>query len=257
MNSTLKEEILVIKNLEVRRDNKIVLQNINLNIIAGTFNIIIGPNGGGKTTLLHTILGLIPYEKGEIYIKGENHIDYIKSGKPIGFVPQRFLNKTKFPMTVKDLLSLSIHKEKNKKKEFKYYFNKIKNDLNLNEIIDKPLIRLSHGQQQRAFVGMALMKNPPLLLLDEATSTTDPATSMMIMNLLKNRKEKGKTILMVSHDLSLIPTFIDNAICLKKTLVCHGLPMEALTKEKLKKLYGTELELFLHTDMELKVVKKR
>ncbi len=248
-------EILIIENLNVKRNGLKILENINLRINRGTFNIIIGPNGGGKTTLLKTILGLIPYREGLIKIEGIDHIDFFKKGGIVGYVPQRFGTRTRFPMRVKDLLMLGMYRRRKSKSHS--IFEKVEENLKLKEILNKSLQKLSHGEQQRAFVGMALMLNPSLILLDEATSATDPSTTFLIMELLKKKKEEGAAILMVSHDLSLIPGFVDNVICLKRTLVCHGLPHEALTREKLKQLYGTELEIFLHADVELKVVKRK
>ncbi|MEM3406074.1 MAG: metal ABC transporter ATP-binding protein [Nitrososphaerota archaeon] len=225
----MPEVILKVKNLNVELNGEKILENLSFEVKEGEVLTILGPNGAGKTVLLKTLLKLFPY-KGEIEWK---------SGIKIGYVPQRLPFIKDIPMSVKEFFKLKNASE-----------NEAKNILNLigleEKILEKKIGDLSSGQFQRILVGWALVLSPQVLLFDEPMAGIDIGGQESIYNLLeKLRKEKNLTILLVTHDLSLVYTFANNCLCLNKKILCYGAPKK-LTPELLSQLYGGEIKIYQH-----------
>jgi zinc transport system ATP-binding protein len=206
------------------------LENLSFEVKEGEVLTILGPNGAGKTVLLKTLLGLLPY-KGKIEWT---------SGVKIGYVPQRLPFIKDIPMSVGEFFKLKEASEK----EIKEIFNSIglKGD-----ILEKKIGDLSSGQFQRILVGWALILNPQILLFDEPTTGIDIGGQESIYNLLeKLRKERSLTILLVTHDLSIVYKLATNCLCLNKKMLCYSIPKE-LTSERLSQLYGGEIKFYRHS----------
>jgi zinc transport system ATP-binding protein len=222
--------VLKVKNLKVRMDSQNIIENLSFQVKRGNVVTILGPNGAGKTVLLKTLLGLIPYE-GEIEWK---------SGIKIGYVPQRLPFIKDIPLSVNDFFKL----KKSSGKETKEILNSVgfREDFQKKKIGD-----ISSGQFQRILIAWALIKNPQVLLFDEPTTGIDISGEETIYNLLtKLKQERSLTILLVTHDLSVVYKFSTNVICLNKYLVCHGPPREVLTLESLREIYGEEVKFYQH-----------
>jgi len=226
----MSETILKVKNLNVELDNEKIIENLSFEVKEGDVLTVLGPNGAGKTVLLKTLLGLLPY-KGEIEWQ---------KGVKIGYVPQRLPFIKDIPMSIEEFCKL---KEASKKE-----IKEILNSAGFGEIfLNKKIGELSSGQFQRILVAWALIGNPQILLFDEPTAGIDIGGEETIYALLaKLKEERNLTILLVTHDLSVVFKFSNYVICLNKCPICQGIPKEVLTPEILYKLYGEEVKFYEH-----------
>ena len=221
--------ILKVKNLNVRLEKEEIIKDLSFEIKQGDVLTVLGPNGAGKTVLLRTLLGILPY-KGEI--KWEKEVK-------IGYVPQRlpFIKET--PMSVEEFFEL--------KRASRKEIREILNSVGFGSALNKKIGELSSGQFQRILVAWALVGNPDVLLFDEPTTGIDIGGEETIYTLLVKLKEKRNlTILLVTHDLSVVFKLSDFVICLNKCPICQGVPKEILTPEILYKLYGEEVKFYEH-----------
>ena len=221
--------ILKVKNLNVRLEKEEIIKDLSFEIKQGDVLTVLGPNGAGKTILLKTLLGILPY-KGEI--KWEKEVK-------IGYVPQRlpFIKET--PMSVEEFFEL--------KRASRKEIREILNSVGFGSALNKKIGELSSGQFQRILVAWALVRNPDILLFDEPTTGIDIGGEETIYGLLaKLKKEKDLTILLVTHDLSVVYKFSNSVICLNKCPICQGSPKEVLIPEILRKLYGEEVKFYEH-----------
>lgn len=232
--------IIEVKDLCVDYGQIRALDNINLNVKKGEFLGIIGPNGGGKTTLLKVLLGLIKPTKGELKVNNK---------KPIGYVPQ-FTNFDRgFPISVLDVVLIGSLEGRIK---FFHKFNKnqikkaedIMKSLSILDFKDRQISQLSGGQLQKVLIARALMVDPEIMILDEPTASLDANAKTDIYNLLKELN-KEKTIIVVSHDMGVINSYIDTVACLNKNLHYHG-DDSKLRQNTLEKVYGCPVELVAH-----------
>jgi zinc transport system ATP-binding protein len=243
-NHNTKQEIIAIKNLWVNYDQESVLQGINLSVYEGDYIGIIGPNGGGKTTLFKVILGLISPGQGEIKILGQA----VNKGRSyIGYVPQLIQFDFAFPITVADVVGMGCL---DKRKLFKRYGKRdqIVVERSLDQVgllkwRDHPLAELSGGQRQRVYIARALATEPKVLLLDEPTANLDRNVSSTLYQLL-HELNKFVTILMISHDISTVSTYVKTVGCLNRKLHYHN--NNHITSEMLKKTYGDTVQELVH-----------
>jgi zinc transport system ATP-binding protein len=230
------DKILEIRNLTVKYDDHVILNELNFWVNSGEIVAIIGPNGSGKTTLLKAILGLIPHQ-GEVKILG---------GPPrraladIGYVPQRLDFDRTFPLTVTEFLNFIKVKTPG-------WRNEMLAETGVNAFTDKRIGELSGGQLQRLLIAKALLKEPKLLLLDEPTSGVDVAAEMTFFELIEHLNDiHNLTIMLISHEVQMVYKFATQILCLNKDLVCNGRPHEAITQEVLEQLYGKNIEFKSH-----------
>ncbi len=222
--------ILKVKNLNVKLENEEIIKDLSFEVREGDVLTVLGPNGAGKTVLLKTLLGVLPYQ-GEI--------EWQKEVK-IGYVPQRlpFIKDT--PMSVEEFFELKGASKKE--------IEKTLNSVGFEEsFLNKNIGELSSGQFQRILIAWALIGNPDVLLFDEPTAGIDISGEETIYTLLTKLKEKRNlTILLVTHDLSVVYKFSNYVICLNKCPICQGSPKQVLTPETLNKLYGAEVKFYEH-----------
>jgi len=222
--------ILKVTDLSVELEGEKIINNLSFDVKRGDILTILGPNGAGKTVLLKTLLGLLPYE-GEI--KWKKNIK-------IGYVPQRLPFIKDVPLSVKDFLKL----KKPPQEELKEILKSVGFRENL---LDKKMGDLSSGQFQRILIAWSLIGNPQVLLFDEPTTGIDIEGEETVYRLLvKLKRERELTILLVTHDLSVVYKFSNYVICLNKQPICRGFPQEILTPENLQKLYGGEVKYYRH-----------
>jgi zinc transport system ATP-binding protein len=222
--------VLQVKDLSVELEGEKIINDLSFEVKEGDVLTILGPNGAGKTVLLRTLLGLLLY-KGEIEWKKDIRI---------GYVPQRLPFIKDVPLSVRDFLKL----KKSSEKEIKEIMNSVgfKEDILKKEIGD-----LSSGQFQRILIAWSLFENPQVLLFDEPTTGIDIEGEETVYKLLVKLKSKRKlTILLVTHDLSVVYTFSNHVICLNKQPICYGSPQEVLTPKNLQRLYGEEVKFYRH-----------
>ncbi len=222
-----------------------ILDRVTFEPAVGELNAIIGPNGAGKTTLLRAILGLIPYE-GRI-----DHGTDVQ-GKPlrIGYVPQRLDFDRGIPMTVLDFMCAGLQRTP------LWILHRGRARRLAQACLEKvggsgweqmQLGRLSGGELQRVLLAMALSAEPGILLLDEPVSGVDVAGEELFCDLLGTlQREQRYTMLLVSHDLSIVTQHAQYVVCLNKSVMCSGRTVETLTAENLRLLYQQDVGLYAH-----------
>lgn len=230
--------ILEVKNLRVVYGREEILRDVSFYLNQGETLAVLGPNGSGKTTLFKAILGVIPYE-GEVSIGKDIRI---------GYVPQKLDIERDLPITVEEFLFL---KKGIVGKHPQHLTHTIKEALDFVHLpasfAKKKFSDLSSGELQRVMISWALIDHPDLLLFDEPTASVDIVGQETIYDLLDSLREQEKfTLLLISHDLTVVYRYATKVICLNKTQVCFGTPREVLTTEELRKLYG-EPKFYTHT----------
>ncbi len=229
-----------VKDLTVRFGDFLALDNISIEIEAGKITAVIGPNGSGKTTLIKTILGLITPTAGEIKIFGSDLHD---SRSLVGYVPQHFNFDKTFPITVFEFMNLKRHRHIN----LKIIDEKIKEVGLTPLILNKKLGELSGGQLQRVLIASAIINSPSLLVLDEPSTGIDIAGEEAFYDVVEHlNHEHGTTVLIISHDISMVSRLVDQVICINKQLLCFGTPHHILTQKKLTNLYGNSADVMEH-----------
>ena len=240
-----RSKVIELKQVSVRYEDTFVLKDVTLTLGENVFLGIIGPNGGGKTTLLKVLLGLIQPERGEVKIFGKKPKDVRGL---IGYVPQKSLSIRDFPIRVWDVVLMGRLSIQNNSK-FRYSesdFQKAEEALKMVDLIhlkNRPIGELSEGERQRAFIARALAREPRLLLLDEPTSSVDAKMQTSLYDLLG--KLKGKlTIVMISHDIGVISSHVDKIACLNVQFYFHD--SKQIKKEDLEAAYHCPVDLIGH-----------
>ena len=236
----IEDIILSVKNLTVEFNGQAVLSDISFSVKRGEIFVIIGPNGAGKTVLFRALLGLIPYE-GEI--KWSQNVR-------IGYVPQRFGMSRDFPLTTEEFMQLAPPKN-NREALFRSLklvgFSGDEHHLE-HHILGRKLGLLSSGELQRVLIAVALLDKPDVLLFDEPTSGIDIGSEEAIYERLKKlNKEENFTMLLISHDLSVVHSWANNVLCLNRKAICIGEPHTVIESDVLRELYGGEKAFYKHT----------
>ena len=230
--------ILEVKDLTVRFAGCTALDRVSFTIEKDAIIAVIGPNGSGKTTLLKAILGLVPHQ-GEIRLFSNPARQVLPQ---VGYVPQRFAFDPTFPLTVEEFINLTCRKPE------KLPLGGILDEVGMKDFKGKLIGELSGGQLQRVLLAHALVHRPRILFLDEATSGIDIEGLSDIYSIIHRlNREHGVTVMMVSHEISMVYKFTDRIICLNRDLISHGETRTALTREVLKKLYGDSADLRNHS----------
>jgi len=238
MKHSKNNTVLSAKNVTVSFNGQIILNNISFSLQEGEIATILGPNGAGKTTLIKAILGLIPYT-GEIHLFGEKVSKVISK---IGYVAQKFVFDKTFPLTVCEFLELTMNKKN------KDHIKKVLKEVEIANCQNKMIGELSGGQLQRVLIARALLHKPKILFLDEPTTGVDIEGLRTFYEIIEDlNKTQNVTIVMISHEISMVYTFATQVLCLNKDLYCKGIPKEVITNKILKKLYGENFELRQHS----------
>lgn len=236
--------VLDVDDLWVGYDSNLVLEGIKFSVYRHDFLGIIGPNGGGKTTLLKAILGLLSPFRGEIRVMGKRPS---QARGIVGYVPQYSLHDREFPINVFGAVLMGRLGVKNilhgYRSEDSLAAEKALSDVGMLHYRNHQIGKLSGGQQQRVFVARALVSEPQLLLLDEPMSSVDTAMQEDFYQLLSRLKE-NMAIIIVSHDLSAISVYVDKIACLNKRLYYHG--KKEIGKEDLEATYQCPIQMIAH-----------
>ena len=216
-----------------------VLNGVSLEVPEGAFLAVLGPNGGGKSTLLKLLLGLISPQSGSVQVLGRAPG---QSGGLIGYLPQYAKSGRGFPITVLDAVVLGLVRPglagirgllpSRRERDLA---RKALERVDLVDQAERSLADLSGGQRQRAFIARALVSGPRLLLLDEPTASVDPVARDGLLRLLADLN-KEMTIVMVSHDVSALSRGVTGVACVNRTL--HSHPAPVLTPELFQMVYG-------------------
>ena len=238
------QEVISVRHLWAGYDGETVLEDVNLSVERLDFIGLVGPNGGGKTTLFKVLLGLLPPTRGEVRIMGQS----VAAGRRhIGYVPQIVEFDRDFPISVWDVARMGRLRERRLLQRYTAEDDEIVADalrrVDMFALRDRPIGELSGGQRQRVYVARALTAQPEILLLDEPVASVDPRVSTSIYELLTRLNEQI-TIMMVSHDMSAISSHVKSVGCLNRRLFYHG--EKQLTPEMIEMAYQCPIDLIAH-----------
>jgi len=246
----MKPPLLSLRDVHVGLGGNAILREVSADIARGQITALIGPNGCGKTTLLRSILKEVPYA-GEIRFHcGHDHSK--PAPEHIGYVPQKLNIDVRLPLTVLDLLAMSLHQKPLflgvNRKTRKMTEELLARVYAPPELLDRPVEKISGGELQRVLLGLALQLKPELLLLDEPAAGIDFQTQKKFYDLLAElNRTTGVTILLVSHELTVVSEHAHHVLCLKDGRIqCQGPPTVVLTGENLMQTFGLDMAVFSH-----------
>ena len=230
----MTDRLLSVRGLRVAFGNRVVVRHLSFEVYSGDCLAIIGPNGSGKTVLLKALQHLIPYE-GEILWSQEAHL---------GYVPQSVAADRQLPLRVRELLGAKarlLHLADQETEQ-------VSSELNLSpEFLNSGIGTLSGGQFQKALIAFALLGRPNALLFDEPTASLDELSEERIYELVHELQcQRGITVILVSHDLSVVYRYASRVLCLSKGKPCMGPPKEILTPAMLEEVYGAPPQYYRH-----------
>ena len=234
------EPLVCFKQVSLSYGRNQVLHNADFDIDAGDPLCVVGPNGGGKTTLLKLILGLLKPDSGSITVLGTSAT---KARSQVGYMPQVLHFDPKFPITVEEVIGMGLLSSQ---------FRGLGNPATIQEAMDavgiqhranKQFSTLSGGQKQRALIARAMVSKPALLLLDEPTANLDLTLEDKLLETLL-QFHPGMKIIMVSHDLGFVSGAVKQVLCVNKHVHTH--PTESISAELIEELYGTSPRRILH-----------
>ncbi len=250
----MQQEIVRLENVWVQYNGTPALENINLSINKDDFLGIIGPNGGGKTTLLKVILGLLSPSRGTVTVLGKPPS---QSREHIGYVAQLNLFDRDFPVSVWNVALMGRYSKTGLVRRYSQQ-DKAAAEIALKKVgmldyKERQMGKLSGGQQQRVFIARALVAQPALLLLDEPTASIDSTMQTEFYELLETLKQQ-MAIVIVSHDIGAVSVYVNKIACLNQQLYYHG--SKEITLEILEATYKCPVQLITHGEVPHRVLKE-
>ena len=248
----ITQPLIELQGVDAAYNDDLVLRNVNLQIFERDFIGMIGPNGGGKTTLVKVILGLLKPTRGLC----KNHMTSGIESQPMGYLPQVSDMDRKFPISVKQVIESGLMNRNRLIRRFSSGEHKrvslIMKEMDITHLKNKPIGELSGGQLQRAFLARAIVSSPRLLILDEPNTFVDNAfESELYMRLRELNKEMA--IVIVSHDVGMISPYVKTIACVNRELHYHH--SNVISEEQLK-AYNCPIQLITHGDVPHTVLKK-
>lgn len=240
------EPVISIRDVTFSYGGEPVLEDVNLSVGAREAMCVVGPNGGGKTTLVKLILGLLTPQRGEVRVFGQSP----HHARPrIGYMPQHVQHDPQFPVTVMDIVLMGRLGQSMtgwpSRADRRAAIDALA-EVEMESLVQQPFATLSGGQRQRVLIARALCGNPDLLLLDEPTSNVDSRIEARLLDLLRSLNQR-MTILMVSHDLGFVSGLVENVICVNRRVVVH--PTSQMTGETINDIYGAEVRAVRHQEL--------
>jgi zinc transport system ATP-binding protein len=236
--------VIELENVWFAYNGSPVLEDVNLVVRDKDFLSIVGPNAGGKTTILRLILGLIKPTKGSVKVFGNSPV---KARPRIGYMPQHTSLDPLFPVSVLDVvlmgrLGTGLHFGFHTNADREAAAQSLKR-VELYDIRHRPFSELSGGQSQRVLIARALVSGPELLLLDEPTANVDIAVETELYDLL-DQLNKKMTIVLVTHDLGFVSRYVKNVACVNRRVVGH--PTCDISGEMINEIYGSDVHIIRH-----------
>jgi manganese/zinc/iron transport system ATP- binding protein len=225
------------------RDNP-VLWDVDLTVPPGVLMAVVGPNGAGKTTLIKSILGLITPVSGQVLVNGQ---PYSPRTRAVAYVPQRGTVDWDFPTTALDVVTMGTYGRlgwfRRPGPSERQAANGALAKVGMADFAARQISQLSGGQQQRVFLARALVQDAPVYLMDEPFQGVDAVTEKAIVAILRELRTRGRTVLVVHHDLQSVPDYFDWVTLLNVRVIASGPVREVFTPENLRKAYGAMVEV--------------
>ncbi len=235
---------LWVQDLTVAYHRRPVLWDIELEVPRGQLVGVLGPNGAGKSTLIKAVIGLVPCMSGCVRIFGQ---PYRRSRHRVGYVPQRESVDWDFPVDALDVVTMGLYRQigwfRPVTRRHRQTAMEALDRVGIADLAHRQISQLSGGQQQRAFLARALVHDADLYLMDEPFASVDASTERAIIEILREMKSRGKTVLVVHHDLQTVSDYFDHLVLLNLRLVAQGATAEVFTRENLRATYGGRLTL--------------
>jgi manganese/zinc/iron transport system ATP- binding protein len=237
--SDIPHAAVEVHDLTVAYGEKPVLWDVDLRVPAGVLMGVVGPNGAGKTTLIKAMLGLVKPVAGRVLVQGRA---YTPRDRAVAYVPQRGTVDWDFPTTVLDVVTMGTY---GRLGWFRRPGSREKADaldalgrVGMAEFAGRQISQLSGGQQQRVFLARALVQDAPVYLMDEPFQGVDAVTERSIVGILRELRSRGRTVLVVHHDLNTVPEYFDWVTLLNVRVIASGPVAEAFTPANLRAAYG-------------------
>lgn len=234
--------VINVNNLSAAYRKNQVLHGVDFQVDRGTLTSIVGPNGAGKSTLIKVMLNLHPRLSGETTFLG---MPYSKAKKHIGYVPQRGSVDWDFPTNALDVVLMGLYGSigyfKWPKKMHRELALQALSEMGMADYSNRQISQLSGGQQQRVFLARALVQDADIYFLDEPLAGVDAATERVIMDTLQQLKSRGRTVMVVHHDLQTVEDYFDHVLLLNRKVIAHGSTDEVFNNDNLHATYGGTL----------------
>ncbi len=245
------KNIIEVNHVNFRYANEMVLKDVTLAVHQGDYLGLVGPNGGGKTTLLKIMLGLLQPNDGEVRLFG-TPIQKFKHWGDIGYVPQKAVNfDSNFPATVWEVVAMGRYGRKKILQSLtaddRAIIRRSLEQVEMHDLHDRLIGDLSPGQQQRVFIARALAGEPKVIFLDEPTVGVDTATQEKFYTLLNHLNSRlGITLVLVSHDIDVVAEETTEVACINQTIIYHGTAKAFMRTDALAHLYGRGVTPITH-----------
>ena len=230
---------VAVRDLTVAYREEPVLWDVDLTVPEGRLVAIVGPNGAGKSTLIKAILDLVPRTSGTVSVYGKS---YKQNREMVGYVPQRGSVDWDFPTTSLDIVQMGLYGKlgwirRPGKKERQIAFESLEK-VGMEDFADRQISQLSGGQQQRVFLARALAQDAEIYFMDEPFAGVDAATETAIVNVMRELRAAGKTLIIVHHNLETVLEYFDWVVLLNVGIIANGPADEAFTLENIRQTYG-------------------
>ena len=230
---------LSVDDLTVAYRSKPAIWDIDLDVPEGVLMAIVGPNGAGKSTLIKAVLNLIPRAAGAVSFYGK---PYERARSLVGYVPQRGSVDWDFPTSVLDVVTMGLYGKlgwlRRPGRQQREQALQALDDVGLTDLVDRQISQLSGGQQQRTFLARALVQDAQIYFMDEPFAAVDAITERAIVNILHQLKERGKTVIVVHHDLQTVEDYFDWVTLLNVEIIATGPTADVFTPDNLGRTYG-------------------
>jgi ABC-type Mn2+/Zn2+ transport system ATPase subunit len=234
--------VIEVDHVSVRYQTVEALRDVSLRLGAGRIVGVLGPNGAGKSSLLRAMLGLTPIQSGRITILGASGS---AAARQVAYVAQRTAVDWDFPITVRDVVAQGRWAGRRPwsrlSREDDAIIAASLDRIGLGALADRRISELSGGQQQRTFVARALARQSPVLLMDEPFAGVDAVSEAAIMEVVREQRARGTTVVVVHHDLHTATRYFDEVVLLRHRVVAHGPPSDVMKPEVLSDAYGNAL----------------
>ncbi len=243
------EPVILLRGVSFAYERAWVLEDVNLAVGGRESICIVGPNGGGKTTLVKLILGLLRPNSGEVRVFG---LPPERARLRIGYMPQYVRHDPRFPVTVMDVVLMGRLGRGGLRRALGWYARPDRraaldalHQVGMEAAARRPFAALSGGQRQRVLIARALCCQPELLLLDEPTANVDTLVEARLFEILRELNRR-MTVVVVSHDLGFVSSLVERVICVNRRVFIH--PTSQITGEVIRDLYGGEVRMVQHAD---------
>ena len=233
---------LAIDDLTVAYNSKPAIWDVDLEVPAGVLLGVVGPNGAGKSTLIKACLGLLPRAAGSVLFFGKQ---YAKVRDRVGYVPQRGTVDWDFPTSVLDVVTMGLYRKvgwirRPGRQERELAMHALE-QVSLADLAHRQINQLSGGQQQRTFLARALVQDADLYFMDEPFAAVDALTENAIISILQELRSRGRTVIVVHHDLQTVADYFDWVVLLNVGVVATGPVSDVFTRELIEQTYGGEV----------------